>query len=501
MSEDIEYIEKNSNNFKYSIINILNLDTNIIETRINEELFDTYINNILKKELKDKELEDILFNPIIIKLSKNINVYNKYATDITKLNHKEYIDKIKKILNLKKSFNIISKYVKDLEDVDYNNEIENYILLLYAKNILDNKLNNINDQKWFINYIINSNASKQNLLFDVISITNPNIKNIKLFKNKRFKKVIEINNYYNHNIIYINLIIFNVIKNTKGFEEALLYLINSCLKELQKHIQKSYEYSITYDDNMYRFIKENIIYLEDNNFYNKNINYFDTKINLDEKTNNMMNELINNPLFKDFNLKNDNNTNNKLLKNTKNYNLVDNYIDSILIKKHFILKEYPLLQMEYNDNGIRKDIIELINIKKDKLNFYNNQINNYKEILNNDEMDNIKIDIKNKLDLLNNNYNGIVRCHNKMIYKALKSIPISNLSNYCKNLDEDIINEFNEAVLQEKNDFIKKIESNRKKIFKPTTFLENEQFLTKEYSLSARYESKIRDIKKERNSL
>jgi len=46
---------KNSNNFKYSIINILNLDTNIIETRINEELFDTYINNILKKELKDSD--------------------------------------------------------------------------------------------------------------------------------------------------------------------------------------------------------------------------------------------------------------------------------------------------------------------------------------------------------------------------------------------------------------------------------------------------------------
>ena len=47
--EDIETLEQNITSFEDSIINTLNLDEDIIENRINEELFDTYINNYLSK--------------------------------------------------------------------------------------------------------------------------------------------------------------------------------------------------------------------------------------------------------------------------------------------------------------------------------------------------------------------------------------------------------------------------------------------------------------------
>src|SRR5574344_2106819 len=290
--EDNETIKKNMDSYRDSIINTLNLDASILENRINEELFDTYIDNILKNELKDKNELEILFNKIIIKLSKVKNVYDRYAFKLTNLSHNEYINKIKKSIDQKKNFPILEKYAIDYLDIDYDNEIENYIMSLYANKILKHELNSALDQEWFINYIINVNALKQHMIFKVVGIKLPKLKKISLSKNDNYKKIIEIKNYYDSEIIYINLGLFTVIKNTKGFNTALLYLINSCLLELQKHIQKSKEYSMTYDDNIYRFIKENIIYNEDNLYYDQNKKYFDSQIDLSVETSKMLNELI-----------------------------------------------------------------------------------------------------------------------------------------------------------------------------------------------------------------
>lgn len=497
--EDVETFERNSESFKDSIINTLNLDASIIENRINEELFDTYINTILKKELDNTSDEEILFNPIIIKLSKVENVYERYAASITNLTHKKYIEKIKKSLNNKQNFKIIEDYVCNNNDIDYNNEIENYILSLYASKILKDELKNLNDQKWFINYIINVNAKKQNMYFEVIGYEFPKIRRFKLFKNNIFREIKDIDNYYNKENIYINLGLFKFIKKTKGFESALLYLINLCLIELQKHIQKNKEYSMYYDDNIYRFIKENIIYSEDSSFYDKNKNYFDIEIDLKKQTDNMLIELSNNPLFKDFDfIKDISNDNNTMIKNTKDYNTLDTYIDSLLLKKPNLLEDYPLLQMEYNSNGERKSINDLIDLKKEKIKFYNDQIETFEELLESAPNDAYKKDINNKLETIKNNLFGIIRCHNKMIYKALRKINVSKLENLCISLSKEDLNVLEEVINQEKNDFIKKLEDNRKKIFKTSMFLANEQFLTKEYSLSARYESKLRDIRKEK---
>lgn len=497
--EDVETFKNNIDSYKDSIINTLNLDVSILENRINEELFDTYINNILKPELKKLDIIDVLFNPIIIKLSKVKSVYDKYAKEITNLTHQEYIEKIKKTISLKKNNIIIEKYAKENEDIDYNNEIENYILTLYASKILKDELKTLEDQMWFINYIINVNAKKQNMAFKVLGITCSTLSNKTLVKINKFKKIKKIFNYYESDTIYINLVIFKHLTKIRSFSEALLYLINSCLTELQKHLQRSKEYSMTYDENIYRFIKENIIYNEDTLYYDINKNYFDHQIDLKTETNKMLNELANNPLFSDFDFISEINIeNNNMIKNTKNYNMVDTYIDSILIKKPKLLKEYPLLQMEYNPNGSRKSLKELMEIKNDKVNFYNEQITTFKELLKEAPNEAYINEITNKLNIIETGLVGIIRCHNKMIYKALKLINVKDLETVCEELDKNELNTLEEAIEQEKNDFIKKLENNRKKIFKPSTFLANEQFLTKEYSQSARYESKLRDIRKEK---
>ncbi|MEG2609449.1 MAG: hypothetical protein RSA91_02115, partial [Bacilli bacterium] len=58
-----------------------------------------------------------------------------------------------------------------------------------------------------------------------------------------------------------------------------------------------------------------------------------------------------------------------------------------------------------------------------------------------------------------------------------------------------MINDTLEAIIQEKRTFIQKLQNNRKRIFKPSTFLNNDEFLSKEYITSCTFESIINEYK------
>ncbi|MEG0022014.1 MAG: hypothetical protein RR745_04045, partial [Bacilli bacterium] len=95
---DIEFSETSKESFKYSIIYALNTDVLEINSKINDELMFSYINEVLKKDLKGLRLEDVLLNIIIVKLSKVPALFNKYAYPVINLKHDEYINKVKKII-------------------------------------------------------------------------------------------------------------------------------------------------------------------------------------------------------------------------------------------------------------------------------------------------------------------------------------------------------------------------------------------------------------------
>lgn len=500
--DDILFTEENSKEFKESLYKALNCDIKDINNKLNSDLLETYINNILIKELKDKPEEVTLLHPMIVKLSKKSDLYDKYAFVLTNLSYKDYINTVKKIISSKKNLSIIEKYATNNIDIlDYKNPIELEISSIYANLILKNYLDSLSKQRWFITYIIRKEAIEHGLKPNVKGITIVNKKKIKLIKHSPYIKYIdfEITDKYSNNI-YINLGLFNIIKKDKGNETALIYLLNTCFKALQKHIRKSNEHSITYDDKMYRFIKEGIIFKEDTNFYNQNKLYFSSEINLNEETDNMAKALVDNPLFSKFDFLKEfsEKENYAAYKNTKDYLEVDNHIDSILVNNPSILNDYSLLQMEYNSSGRRKSIKELIDKKIEQREFFTSQINNFIEILNETENDIIKDNISIKLNEIEKGLPGIVRCHNSMIYKALRVLSIPDFSKFLEKVDQKYITEIKEVINQEKNDIIKKLENNRSKIFKPTTFLKNEEFLTKEYSRVARYESKINDYEKEK---
>ena len=74
--------------------------------------------------------------------------------------------------------------------------------------------------------------------------------------------------------------------------------------------------------------------------------------------------LSNNPLINNFGFK-------KLLLSEKEKQIssydIEEYFDSILLNNPIIIKKYPLLNMEYNEDGYKKNLRELLDIKITKI--------------------------------------------------------------------------------------------------------------------------------------
>lgn len=492
--------DSNKESFKLSIINTLNSSVEEINAKVNDELFKSYIDSVLRLELSEMNDIEKLFNIIVVKFSKFPILFNKYLSPLLGINNDLYLNTIKTLIA--NNSKIIEKYATtNIDYIDYSNQLEMAIVSKYGNSIIKSKMVHLAEQRWFIKYIIQYKASESNFRPNVVGYSfsyyfkkkNKNL-NFRLIKNNNYKLYNEypVTDPYN-NTIYINLGLYKVVNDTKGFDAGILYLLNTCFKSLSKAIKHNKEFSITYDDEMYRFIKEEIIYKEDSSFYNKNQAYFELNNESSEK---MVSELISNPLFSSLNVLNFKEKDYNSYRNSSNYKKVDDYIDSLVYSTPSILDDYPMLQMEYDKTGKRKSLIDLIKLKHDKLAIFYNQINNFKNILSSSNDEVLTNNIKNKLNTLELGIPGVIDCHNKMIYKAIKSLELPDFRAILKTMDKNSINDCYDAVIEHKDAFIAKLQDNRKKIFKPSTFLQNDEFLSNEYSCAVTYEMIINEFKK-----
>lgn len=469
-----EYLinDKNKEQFKTSLLQALNSDSEELKNKLNLELLETYVNNVYLKENSSN-----LLDSFIVKLSKHKELFNKYISNIINLSYNNYLDKVTMLLKDKKNKSIIQEYViNNLDIIDFENEIELEIASIHAKNILKDKLNKQENLIWFISYLLKK-ESFEHKINPVIKFIYINKSNFCLSYNSKYKiySELELANKYN-NTITINLSIYNLLRK-KDFKVFLIKLLNELFYKLQRIIETSKENNVIYNLETYNLVKETIIYSENND-----------KLAL----------LRSNPLLDNFGLKE------LLLDNEmtqdKNYDL-EEYFDAVLMNNPIILEKYPILKLEYNDTGYKKTLRELLDIKIQKLEYFNNQIHEYNKILTETDNEIIINNITSKLDELNNGLKDINTFHNTIIYKSLSILGILDLNKLLSRMSDKEVVSLKEAVLEEKENIIIKIENNRRKIFKTSTFLKQEELLTKEYSKVARYESKISDFQKENGSL
>ena len=458
--------KKNQVEFKNSLVKVLNTNVELVDSKLNIELLESYIKFIYQNNEID------YLDPFVIKLSKHKELFSKYLSKNINITYNEYLDTISKIILDKKNYDIIKKYaINNLELFDFENEIEVEIAKIYASHILKNEIKYTSEQKWLATYLILKEANHHNII--------PSIKFIKtslgkyIIVKKKYTKYLELElaQKYN-NTIYINLTMYNILKK-KNFNEFLIKLLNDLFYQLQKVIEVVKENNIIYNIDLYNLTKETIIYKEKKDKYAL---------------------LSNNPLINNFGFK-------KLLLNKKEKQIssydIEEYFDSILLNNPIIIKKYPLLNMEYNEDGYKKNLRELLDIKITKIEYFYNQIREYNKILSETKNEIVIDNIKTKLEELEKGIKDINIFHDTIIYKSLNIFSILDLTKLLSKMNNKQITALKEAVIYEKNNIIKKIENNRMKIFKTSTFLKKEEILTKEYSKVASYESKINDYQKE----
>ena len=458
--------KKNQVEFKNSLVKVLNTNVELVDSKLNIELLESYIKFIYQNNEID------YLDPFVIKLSKHKELFSKYLSKNINITYNEYLDTISKIILDKKNYDIIKKYaINNLELFDFENEIELEIAKIYASHILKNEIKYTSELKWLATYLILKEANHHNII--------PSVKFIKtnlgkyIIIKKKYTKYLELElaQKYN-NTIYINLTMYNILKK-KNFNEFLIKLLNDLCYQLQKIIEVVKENNIIYNIDLYNLTKETIIYKEKKDKYAL---------------------LSNNPLINNFGFK-------KLLLNEKEKQIssydIEEYFDSILLNNPIIIKKYPLLNMEYNEDGYKKNLRELLDIKIAKIEYFNNQIREYNKILSETENEIVIDNVKTKLEELEKGINDINIFHDTIIYKSLNIFSILDLTKLLSKMNNKQITALKEAVIYEKNNIIKKIENNRMRIFKTSTFLKKEEILTKEYSKVASYESKINDYQKE----
>lgn len=458
--------KKNQVEFKNSLVKVLNTNVELVDSKLNIELLESYIKFIYQNNEID------YLDPFVIKLSKHKELFSKYLSKNINITYNEYLDTISKIILDKKNYDIIKKYaINNLELFDFENEIEVEIAKIYASHILKNEIKYTSELKWLATYLILKEANHHNII--------PSVKFVKtnlgkyIIVKKKYTKYLELElaQKYN-NTIYINLTMYNILKK-KNFKEFLIKLLNDLFYQLQKVIEVVKENNIIYNIDLYNLTKETIIYKEKKDKYAL---------------------LSNNPLINNFGFK-------KLLLNEKEKQIssydIEEYFDSILLNNPIIIKKYPLLNMEYNEDGYKKNLRELLDIKITKIEYFNNQIREYNKILSETENEIVIDNVKTKLEELEKGIKDINIFHDTIIYKSLNIFSILDLTKLLSKMNNKQITALKEAVIYEKNNIIKKIENNRMKIFKTSTFLKKEEILTKEYSKVASYESKINDYQKE----
>lgn len=458
--------KKNQVEFKNSLVKVLNTNVELVDSKLNIELLESYIKFIYQNNEID------YLDPFVIKLSKHKELFSKYLSKNINITYNEYLDTISKIILDKKNYDIIKKYaINNLELFDFENEIEVEIAKIYASHILKNEIKYTSELKWLATYLILKEANHHNIIPSV-KFVKTNLDKYIIIKKKYTKYLeLELAQKYN-NTIYINLTMYNILKK-KNFNEFLIKLLNDLFYQLQKVIEVVKENNIIYNIDLYNLTKETIIYKEKKDKYAL---------------------LSNNPLINNFGFK-------KLLLNEKEKQIssydIEEYFDSILLNNPIIIKKYPLLNMEYNEDGYKKNLRELLDIKITKIEYFNNQIREYNKILSETENEIVIDNIKTKLEELEKGIKDINIFHDTIIYKSLNIFSILDLTKLLSKMNNKQITALKEAVIYEKNNIIKKIENNRMKIFKTSTFLKKEEILTKEYSKVASYESKINDYQKE----
>ncbi len=475
----------------------LNRELYYISTKISkEEMADSFkrISNLIEEANLTGPIlfstnKEKLTNPILVKLAMNKDLYYECAEELTYMTYEKYMSGVSLL-----SDEEILNYLKDnIKYTSYNNIIEsmwmdkfitNHINRKICPSILDGLLSNKKDDEFrvFCDSLLKKKASEYS-----ITITSNPITLIEYLKTtkatrsmkialKRTKEYLHVAGNCNlDNRININLTTFKLLQLLNYGKDMNYNIIQVIYHELA-HAKSGYEMNLLFpfaDRTTYMQQKNKVFLRADHDYYLKMHDYFEDEISAEI---NGYTSLIDD--LKEYDCKDywefkkrseERITKFKLARTTKEYDEVQDKFDEILIKDPDIIRLHRWLKYEYNNDGKRKDIPDLIEART-----------NYKTALDK------HIESEKRLAGQNNkilNYLTSYKLVNdadylfyEMIYRKIKEYTLEEFDEFLSNCSMEIINEI-----------ISAIECNQDYLFAKQDMLEENSFLESDFSDNKNY--------------
>lgn len=345
----------------------------LIMNECNNKYWKNYLTEDIRKKLINRILSCTIYNldtEIINYLLDTNQINELFLYNLTELlhNNNNFLSKEEKQSIKQKLEKIQNTIILDQNTPDFNTSIQT------IKSYLDKKISlKVEDMILIIKSII------KNMLESI------DIHNVEVYLEN---KITENGCYYSFqesNCIEINIFLLNKFLNTKFSLATRMEFLKTSLHEMRHAVQNKNKKEQKYDINTYKMVKEDNLKKFDPNYYSSNYKYVNEEIDariesynmlakffetyLPEYLDELQKSIIEN-LQKEQTIKNTRDENEQIQIISKaniDFNLA---FDTLIKYNPNILKEAPILNIEYYEDGSPKsyeDIVSLINDENKEL--------------------------------------------------------------------------------------------------------------------------------------
>lgn len=315
------------------------------EKALSEEVFKDDIKTYLKQKFAMGATNERLFDPILMKLTKNPDLFMELATPFIKLMQDEYSKYMESLINDPKYIYIINSYMLNNGVlIDYRNILESELAETWAKR----QPNNLTMLKHIIVKRAFDLGLKEELNPRCFLMPNGQpIMNRDLSGRKKEHKIV---------INPFSLNGFACFK-VNDLKQSLILAFKELYYLKQNEIFKS---ALTrqneFTPQLYRWLKEVQLIVFDRNYYLENIEHFDLEV----EARLMADKLFQHEFDRKVTITKPNLTE-AIYENIDQYNLVEErfaHLDNMAN----LVSNFPILRKEFKKDGTKKDLAEMVSV-------------------------------------------------------------------------------------------------------------------------------------------
>ncbi len=466
--------------------------------------------NIAGQVLSSTNKEKLL-NPILVKLATNKELYYEYVEPLTYMSYEKYMSGIT-LLSDEDIFN----YLRDnIKYTSHNNLIESIWIDKFIANHIDKKIcpsilgcifsKNNDEFRVFCDALLKKKAADYS-----ITITSNPMTLIEYLKRTKATRKIGVvlkrtNEYFkcagncsSDNSININLTTIKLSKmlsSNKNIDYEILRVIYHELAHAKIESAVRLQ-SPFYSTNIYAHEKERLFASNNRDYYYKYHDYFESEITAEISG---YTDLIKD--LQEYECKNfwdykresqEKITRHSLYRTTKEYYEIEDKFDELLIKHPDYIRANKWLRSEYNNDGKRKEISDLLEVKNDYIQSLDKSIDIEKRFC---IKNNVTLDYLNSYKLLNEADNLFYG----MIYRKIREYSIQEFDEFSSNCSTEILSEIKSAIEYEQDALFTKQDMLDENSLQVSDFCDNKAYINSLLAKNLEYKNIVsKHIKQKR---